>query len=201
MEKTTMLLDPIKTLLDDATIPGVDTQLIWAQISKATVFLVESLPDFADYESMDAMPSTTPYVLAIPTGQGLAVTVMFDVVAAGLTSLLAKQLSYVPRYALLEWHIAHPQVMMQNIIVCVGHNAITESLATAQQSVATFSGQEPPKEFLEAIAANPLIIKTWVYKVIEALRTRGMLHQNNVGTAQNPIWMTKIHAATSNQIH
>lgn len=196
-----MILEPIKSLLEEAQISGVDTKALWECLEKAPITMIESLPELAEYAGMEAMPPKTPYTIVVPTSNGMVVSVMFDVVAAGLTAILSRQLGYVPRFAILEWQIAHPQVMMQGVIVCVGNNAINESLTAAKEAVATFSGQPPPREYLEALAQNPLITKTWCYATVEALRTRGMLHQQNIGTNVNPIWMTKIHVQTSSQIH
>lgn len=197
-----MMLEPIKNLLEQSVLKNVDTVRLWEQIQTSHISFVESLSDLLEYRPLVCDTGLKiPHAIAINTPQGLSVSVMLDVVASGLTSLLESQLGYIPRYAVCEWILNPPQIAMQNLVVCIGHHTHSESLSNAVQALAVFSGQLPTVDVVQAIAENPLLNKAWCYSVLPALRSRGMLHEANIGTHQHPIWTATLNATRSSQVH
>jgi hypothetical protein len=186
-----MLLSQLKQFLQQQLdITDLDGCKVWDVLSTATYYIFDTLGEIKKFSglSADFIPDN-PTVLVCTTDQYSVVTAMLPVSECGLASLLESQLSYVPKYAILEWYFTHQTIGFREVIVCLGNSQEVAPYKNCRVALATLTGGEIPQQIKDTIEADPDQTKVWCFGTIQALDAKLMLAKKLV---YGPVTMNKI---------
>lgn len=192
-----MLLAPLKQLLQQIDIKGVDCEKIWSVLSEAKCYVLEDLKDIEPFSVMGlgVTPDKAQLLVAEVSGATMFAALL-PVDDCGLANLLHSQLSYVPKYAILEWYFLSDNIGFRDLVTCIGHHSLTETYGASVLGFASLSGGAPPVDIVQTIADNKEILKSWCFATLQALDSRHMLLHRPIETNR-----TKVSLASYGYTH
>lgn len=176
-----MLLAPLKQLLQQISIKGVDSEKIWAMLSEAKCYVLDDLKDIEPFSVMglSSTPSQAQLLVAEVSGATMFAALL-PVDGCGLATLLHSQLSYVPKYAILEWYFLSDNGGFRDLVTCIGHHSLTETYGESVLGFASLTGAALPTDVVQTIAENKEVLKPWCFATLQALDKRHMLLHSHI---------------------
>lgn len=185
-----MILTPLKELLCSTELKNFDGERVWNLLKSAHCCWIENVGELNGYHVLGANETlTAPQLLVMSDETALAITGIVDVDKAGLATLLEAQLSYVPRYAIMEWYLTPNGGGFREAVICLGHVGFDETFSQTKVTIASMTGRPVPAQVVETFQQNPDLSKAWCFTTLAALRKRGLLLEKiKTGT----VWSTQL---------
>lgn len=195
-----MLLAPLKQLLQQVKIKGVDGEKIWSVLQAAQCYIVDDLKELEHFSAMglEATP-TRAMLIASEVPGAIMFAALVPVDTCGLANFLYNQLSYVPKYAILEWYFLPENSGFRDLVVCLGYHGLTETYADSVLGFAALTGKAPPEDLIKLIADDNDVIKSWCFGTLQALDSRNMLLHRQV--EHNRTQVSLAHYGYTHAIH
>jgi hypothetical protein len=185
-----MLRNTLKELLLQAGLKNFDGERIWQLFKDARCSWINNPEELSGYSLLgETERITAPQLLVFSEGQAVCVTGIVDVSSAGLTTLLESQLSYVPRFAIMEWYLTPNGSGFREAIICLGYAGLDEPLSSMDMKVAAMTGRAQASEVHETFKNSPELTKAWCFTTVAALRKRSLLMET---PQQENIWNVQL---------
>jgi hypothetical protein len=171
-----MLLNPIRELLETVQLKNFDGPRVWESMKDAPCSLIDTPEEFLPYCSLSSgQKPIAPHLIVTPFQNEFHVSALLDVGVTGLANLLFQQLCYVPKFAVLEWHMQLQQTTMRDLVYCMGYSNIVETYETQKPAFASVSGRKIEPLISESLELNPTQTHSWCFGTILELRKRALI--------------------------
>lgn len=171
------ILDSIKHLLEAAK--SVDADRVFEELKSRVPVYVSDYEEFEPFFGLGYDLPLEEQVLVLSSLDMLSIVAVLDVGKAGLAYRASSLLGYVPRFAILEWHIYRQinpnSIQMRDVCIMLGSGKHVENIGDMKFSVIRLLGAEVSPEVLNACINMPAVNKVPLLAAIAGLHKRQLL--------------------------
>lgn len=171
-----MLLNPIRDLLQTVELRNFDGLRMWDVIKDAPCSWIEEPEELFPYCTLSVQQEpVAPHLIITPVQGVLHVSALVSVADCGLTNLLFTQLRYVPKFAILEWHLEPQSSTMRDLVYCMGYAGLIENYGKLKPAFASLTGKALDPMIAESLKYNPTQTQSWCFGAVHELRRRALI--------------------------